>query len=266
VRISGLSHGTDVWLGNAADLIRQKTATLKEIIPSRDDIMVYLIQRGVPELDAFKIMENVRKGKGLTDDEERTMQACRIPKWYIESCKKIKYLFPKGHAVAYVMMTMRIGYFKIHHPSAFYAATFSVKSDDFDYVKMCLGPDIAKGEMRRINIAGNEATQKDEKSMVLLELVNEMYARGLKFAKLDIYKAHATKFLLTDDGLMPPLCAVAGLGETVADTIVAAREDGEFFSIEDLKARTKVNKNVVQLLKDNGVLDGMPETEQLTLF
>jgi len=266
VRISGLSHGTDVWLGNAADLIRQKTATLKEIIPSRDDIMVYLIQRGVPELDAFKIMENVRKGRGLTDDEERTMQACRIPKWYIESCKKIKYLFPKGHAVAYVMMTMRIGYFKIHHPEAFYAATFSVKSDDFDYVKMCLGPDIAKGEMRRINIAGNEATQKEEKSMVLLELVNEMYARGLKFAKLDIYKAHATKFLLTDDGLMPPLCAVAGLGETVADTIVAAREDGEFFSIEDLKARTKVNKNVVQLLKDNGVLNGMPETEQLTLF
>ena len=266
VRISGLSHGTDVWLNNAADLIRQKTATLKEIIPSRDDIMVYLILKGVPELDAFKIMENVRKGKGLTEAEERIMQDCRVPKWYIESCKKIKYLFPKGHAVAYVMMTMRIGYYKIHHPEAFYAATFSVKSDDFDYVHMCLGPEIAKTEMRRINLAGNEATQKDEKSMVLLELVNEMYARGLKFAKLDIYCAHATKFQITDDGLMPPLCAVAGLGETVADTIVAAREDGEFFSIEDLKARTKVNKNVVQLLKDNGVLDGMPETEQLTLF
>ena len=266
VRISGLSHGTDVWAGNASDLIRQKTATLKEIIPSRDDIMVYLIHKGVPKSDAFKIMENVRKGKGLTDDEERIMLAARVPKWYIESCRKIKYLFPKGHAVAYVMMTMRIGYYKIHHPEAFYAATFSVKSSDFDYVRMCLGPEIAKAEMRHINSLGSEATQKHEKSMVLLELVNEMYARGLKFAKLDIYKAHATKFLLTDDGLMPPLCAVAGLGETVADTIVAAREDGEFFSIDDLKARTRVNKNVVQLLKDNGVLDGMPETEQLTLF
>jgi DNA polymerase-3 subunit alpha (Gram-positive type) len=266
VRISGLSHGTDVWAGNAADLIRQKTATLKDVVPSRDDIMVYLIHKGVPELDAFKIMENVRRGKGLTEDEERIMRLARIPKWYIESCRKIKYLFPKGHAVAYVMMTMRIGYYKIHHPEAFYAATFSVKSDDFDYVHMCLGPEAAKTEMRSIKGKGSEAKQKDEKSMVLLELVNEMYARGLKFTKLDIYRAHATKFLITEDGLMPPLCAVAGLGRTVADTIVAARQDGEFFSIEDLKNRTKVNKNVVQLLKDNGVLDGVPETEQLSLF
>ncbi|MCL2573462.1 MAG: PolC-type DNA polymerase III [Defluviitaleaceae bacterium] len=266
VRISGLSHGTDVWAGNALDLVRQKIATLSEIIPSRDDIMVYLILKGVAESDAFKIMENVRKGKGITDEEERIMLAARVPKWYIESCRKIKYLFPKGHAVAYVMMTMRIGYYKIHYPEAFYAATFSVKSDDFDYVRMCLGSDVAKQEMRRINSLGNEASQKDDKSMVLLELVTEMYARGLKFAKLDIYKAHATKFLLTDDGLMPPLCAVAGLGETVADTIVAARQDGEFFSVDDLKNRTRVNKNVVQLLKDNGILEGMPETEQLTLF
>jgi DNA polymerase-3 subunit alpha (Gram-positive type) len=266
VRISGLSHGTDVWAGNAADLIRQKMATLKDIIPSRDDIMVYLIQKGVPKPDAFKIMENVRRGKGLTQEEERVMLAARVPRWYIESCRKIKYLFPKGHAVAYVMMTMRIGYYKIHHPEAFYGATFSVKSDEFDYVHMCLGPEAAKAEMRSINGKGIQATQRDEKSMVLLELVIEMYARGLKFAKLDIYRADASKFLITDEGLMPPLCAVAGLGKTVADTIVAARKDGEFFSIEDLKARTKVNKNVVQLLKDNGVLDGMPETEQLTLF
>ena len=266
VRISGLSHGTNVWTNNAADLIRQKVATLKEIIPTRDDIMTYLIIKGVDELAAFKIMESVRKGRGVTEDEERLMRAAGVPAWYIESCRKIEYLFPKGHAVAYVMMTMRIGYFKIHHPEAFYAATFSVKSDDFDYEKMCLGPEIAKQEMRRINAMGNDASQKDDKSMVLLELVNEMYARGLKFAKLDLYAASASKFIITEDGLMPPLCAVAGLGETVADTIVAAREDGEFFSVEDLKARTRVNKNVVQLLKDNGVLDGIPETEQLTLF
>ncbi|MCL2397612.1 MAG: PolC-type DNA polymerase III [Defluviitaleaceae bacterium] len=266
VRISGLSHGTNVWTNNGADLIRKKIATLKEIIPTRDDIMVYLILKGVAKLDAFKIMENVRRGKGVTDEEERVMLGAGVPRWYIESCRKISYMFPKGHAVAYVMMTMRIGYYKIHHPAAFYAATFSVKSDDFDYEVMCKGPDAARAEMRRINTLGNDATQKDEKAMVLLELVNEMYARGLTFAKLDLYQASADKFLLTEEGLMPPLCAVAGLGAAAAETIVIAREDGEFFSVEDFKTRTKVNKNVIQLLKDNGVLDGMPETEQLALF
>ena len=266
VRISGLSHGTNVWLNNGAELIRSKTATLKEIIPTRDDIMVYLILKGVEKLDAFKIMENVRKGRGVTEEEEKTMLAAGVPRWYIESCRKISYMFPKGHAVAYVMMTMRIGYYKIHHPAAFYAATFSVKSDEFDYELMCKGPEIAAQEMRRINALGTEASQKDEKTMVLLELVAEMYARGLNFAKLDLYAASAHKFIITDDGLMPPLCAVAGLGATVAELIVSARREGEFFSIEDLKTRTKVNKNVVQLLKDNGVLDGLPETEQLVLF
>jgi len=266
VRISGLSHGTNVWINNGAELIQQKVATLKEIIPTRDDIMVYLILKGVEKLDAFKIMENVRKGKGVTDEEERIMLTAGVPRWYIESCRKISYMFPKGHAVAYVMMTMRIGYYKIFHPEAFYAAVFSVKSDEFNYELMCKGPEAARTEMRRIVHLGNEATQKEEKSITLLELVTEMYARGLKFAKLDLYQASADKFILTDEGLMPPLCAVAGLGEAVADMIVEARKDGEFFSIEDLKARTKANKNVVQLLKDNGVLDGIPETEQLTLF
>lgn len=266
-RISGLSHGTDVWLNNGADLVRQKVATLKEIPSIRDDIMTFLIMKGVEKLDAFKITEKVRKGKGVSDEEEEIMLAAKVPRWYIESCRKVQYMFPKGHAVAYVMMATRIGYYKIHYPAAFYAAIFSAKSTDFDYEKMCKGAEIIHHEMRRISAMGNEATQKDEKSMVLLELVNEMYARGLNFAKLDIYQADADKFILMEDGkLMPPLCAVPGLGSAVADLIVQARKEGEFFSIEDLKARTKVNKNVVQLLKDNGVLDGMPETEQMTFL
>lgn len=266
VRISGLSHGTNVWLNNGQELIRNKVATLKEIIPTRDDIMVYLINKGVEKLPAFKIMENVRKGKGVTQEEEAIMLAASVPKWYIESCRKIEYMFPKGHAVAYTLMTLRVGYFKIHYPEAFYAAIFSVKSIEFDYELMCKGQAIVLEEMKRIDALGQEATQKDEKTYVLLELVNEMYARGLKFAPLDLYKAQAYKFILTENGLMPPLCAIAGLGSSVAQLIASSRQDGEFYSIEDFKSRTKANKNVIELLKENGVLNGIPETDQLALF
>jgi DNA polymerase-3 subunit alpha (Gram-positive type) len=267
VRISGLSHGTNVWLNNGQELMRQRVATsLKEIITTRDDIMLYLIFKGVAEKDAFNITEKVRRGRGVTDEEEAIMLAANVPKWYIESCRKIKYMFPKGHAVAYVMQAVRIGYYKIHHPIAFYAAAFSVRNDAFCYETMCKGQIVVRSEMRRIQALGKDATQKEEKSISMLELVNEMYARGLHFAPLNIYTACADKFIITDKGLMPPLCSVAGLGESVAQQIVEARKDGEFFSIEDLKARTKINKTVVQILKDNGVLDGIPETEQLTLF
>ncbi|MCL2170966.1 MAG: hypothetical protein FWB71_02335, partial [Defluviitaleaceae bacterium] len=265
-RISGLSHGTDVWLNNGQDLIRQRIATLKEIIPTRDDIMVYLINKGVEKLAAFKIMESVRRGRGVTDEEEETMRAAGVPGWYIESCRKIKYMFPKGHAVAYVMMTMRIGYFKIHYPEAFYAATFSVKSEDFDYEIMCRGREVLRNEMNRINALGQQATQKEKNSLVVLELVNEMYARGIEFAPLDIYSAAASRFIVTDKRLMPPLSAVAGLGSTNAKQIVESRADGEFYSIEDFKNRTKTSKNVIELLKQIRALDGIPETDQLSLF
>ena len=266
VRISGLSHGTDVWLNNAQELIHEGICTLEEVIPTRDDIMVYLIAKGLERLTAFKIMEDVRKGKGLKPEYEDLMRETGIPDWYIESCKRIKYMFPKGHAVAYVMMTVRIGYFKLYHPYSFYGASFSVKYDDFDYEIMCKGREVVKEEMRRIKSLGFDASAKDKSLYSMLELVNEMYCRGLKFVPLDMYKANTTKFIVTEDGLMPPLCSIQGLGETVAQNIVDTREDGEFITIDDFRQRTKTTKTVIELLKKNGVLAGLPETNQLSLF
>ncbi len=266
VRISGLSHGTDVWFNNAQDLIRDNVATLKEIIPTRDDIMVYLINKGVEKLKAFKIMEGVRKGKGVKEEDAEAMKKAGVPEWYTESCRKIKYMFPKGHAVAYVMMTVRIGYYKIHYPYSFYAATFSVRSEDFDYELMCHGVEACKREYTRISELGKEVTAKEKNTLTTLELVLEMYARGLKFVPIDLYKAQAKKFIVTEDGLMPPLITVQGLGESVAENIVNARNEDEFSTIREFRERTKVNKTVLQLLQKTGILDGLPETEQLTLF
>jgi len=266
VRISGLSHGTDVWLNNAQMLIKDGICTLEKVISTRDDIMVYLISKGLPRLKSFQITEDVRKGKGLKSEYEDLMREHDVPEWYIESCNRIKYMFPKGHAVAYVLMTMRIGYFKLHHPLSFYGASFSVKYDDFDYEIMCKSAETAKRELGRLRSLGNDVAAKEKSTLNMLELVCEMYARGLNFVPLCLYTAHATKFLVTDDGLMPPLCAVAGLGETVAQNIVEAREEGEFFTIDDFRERTKATKTVIELLKKTGVLEGMPETNQLSLF
>ncbi len=266
VRISGLSHGTDVWLNNGQELVKSGTATLKEIIPTRDDIMVLLIQYGVENLTAFKIMENVRKGKGVSEEEERIMEDANVPRWYIDSCKKIKYLFPKGHAVAYVMMTVRIAYYKIYYPYAFYYATFSVKVEDFDFSIMCQGKDRIKEEMKLIKEKGRDATAKDKSIMVLLELCLEFYARGLNFNKIDIYKSDARKFIIEEDGLLPPLSAIQGLGGNAAENIVESRKDGEFITIEDFRTRTKTNKTVIEVLKQYKILDGLPETSQLSLI
>lgn len=266
VRISGLSHGTDVWFNNAKNLIINKVATLKEVIPTRDDIMVYLINNGVEKKHAFSIMENVRKGKGLTLEEEEIMKNSGVKDWYIESCKKIKYMFPKGHAVAYVMMTVRIGYFKIHHPYSFYAAIFSVKYQDFDYEVMCNGDSIVINEINRILQKGKDISLKEKNSLTILEIVHEMYARGLSFAPLDLYKASINRFIVTSDGLMPPLSSLQGLGESVAQNIINTREEGEFQTIDDFKIRTKANKNVMDLLRRNNIFGNLSETDQLTLF
>jgi len=266
VQISGLSHGTDVWLNNAQTLVKDGVCNLSEVISTRDDIMVYLISKGLPRLTSFKIMEDVRKGKRLKVEYEGLMREFSVPDWYIESCNRIKFLFPKAHAVAYVMMSVRIGYFKLHHPLAFYGASFSVKYDDFDYELMCRGPEVVKQEISRIKALGNDASAKEKNIFAMLELVNEMYARGLKFVPLDMYKANATKFMVTEGGLMPPLCAVQGLGETVALNIVQTREEGEFLTVDDFRERTKATKTVIGLLKKTGVLAGLPETNQLTLF
>jgi len=265
VRISGLSHGTDVWFNNAQELIKEGTATLKEVIPTRDDIMVYLINKGVEKKAAFKIMENVRKGKGLRPDEVETMKEADVPDWYIESCRRIKYMFPKGHAVAYVMMTVRIGYFKIHYPYSFYAASFSVKAEDIDYEVMCQGNERLQQEMKRIHALGKEASAKDKNVLATSELVMEFYVRGLEFVPLDLYQAQTDKFTVTEHGLMPPLCTIQGLGMSVAQNIVNARGEGEFFTIEEFQERTKANKSVLELLRKNNVFGGIPETAQMTL-
>jgi len=266
VRISGLSHGTDVWFNNAQDLIKDGIVSLKEVIPTRDDIMVYLINKGVESLAAFKIMENVRKGKGVTADEEKIMKASNVPDWYIESCRRIKYMFPKGHAVAYVMMTVRIGYFKIHYPYSFYGATFSVKAEDFDYEKMCLGIERVKEEIRAIETLGNDATAKEKNNLTILEIVLEMYARGLKFVPMDLYKSDSKKFIVTKDGLLPPLSSIQGLGVNAAEGIVEERKNGEFQTIEEFRERTKTTKTVIEILRELNILRGIPETDQLSIF
>lgn len=267
LRISGLSHGTDVWLGNAQTLIENGTITLKETISTRDSIMIYLINKGVEKKKSFKIMEKVRKGKGLTEEDIADMKASNVPDWYIESCQKIKYMFPKAHAAAYVMMAFRIAYFKINYPKAYYASYFTVRAcDDFDYACMCKGIDEAKAAIKEIAAKGQEATAKDKNKQTVLEIVVEFYARGFRFAPIDLYRSDASKFQITEEGLLPPFNSLQGLGITAAQSIVEGRKDGEFKTLEELKERTSLGRSLIDLLKENGVLDGIPETNQLSLF
>lgn len=266
IRISGLSHGTDVWLNNAQDLIKAGTATLKETICTRDDIMLYLLDKGLPPKSAFKIMEAVRKGKGLTPENEELMREHNVPDWYIESCKKIKYMFPKAHAAAYVMMAFRIAYFKVHYPKAFYTTYFSVRADDFDVDLMANGKETVEKAIKEYEAKGNNATAKEKNVLAILEICNEMYARGLKFLPIDLYESDAVKFKMKEDGILMPINALSGLGDVAAKSIVEARKDGEFSTIEDLKVRAKIGKSVVDMLAGTGCLDGIPESNQMSLF
>lgn len=267
LRISGLSHGTDVWLGNAQTLIENGTITLKETISTRDSIMIYLINKGVDKKKSFKIMEKVRKGKGLTEEDIADMKACNVPDWYIESCQKIKYMFPKAHAAAYVMMAFRIAYFKINYPEAYYATYFTVRAcDDFDYSCMCRGIDAAKEAIKEIHAKGQEATAKDKNKLTVLEIIVEFYARGFQFLPIDLYRSDAKKFIVTPEGLIPPFSSLQGLGVNAAQSIVDGRADGEFKTLEELKERTSLGRSLIELMKENGVLEGIPETNQLTLF
>ncbi len=269
VIIAGLSHGTDVWLNNAQDLVKNGTANLSEVIGLRDDIMTYLILHGLPPKMAFTIMEFVRKGRaakeGMPKEYEDAMVEHNVPKWYIESCKKIKYMFPKAHAAAYVMMGFRVAYFKVHYPIEFYIAYFTVRADLFDAALMARGDDVLVPEMQKLKHAGNlSATEKS--LYTIMELCHEMYQRGFEFLPVDIYKSHASKFKKVDGKILPPLNAFGGVGTAAAESIMAAREDGEFISREDLKNRAKVNKSVMETLAENGCLDGLPETSQISLF
>ena len=266
VRISGFSHGTDVWLGNAQDLILSGTATASEVIGCRDDIMIYLMHMGLEPIKAFKIMEAVRKGKGLKPDEEEYMREFKVPEWYIASCKKVKYLFPKAHAVAYVMMGFRIAWFKVYHPLAFYAAAFTVRVDDFDANIICKGLEGIQQHMEYIKSLGNEASEKDKKFQIVLEIALEMCQRGYQCEKVNLLESDAENFQVIDNRLIPPFMALPGLGQAVAQGIVDARNEAPFTSIEDLAARGKVGKSILETLQDHGVLNGLPESDQLQLF
>ena len=266
VRISGLSHGTDVWLNNAQYFIKEGYTTLKDCIATRDDIMVYLMYKDLPPKTAFTIMEKVRKGKGLSEEDEALMREKNVPDWYIESCKRIKYMFPKGHAVAYVMMAVRIAYYKVYYPEAYYTTYFTVRADDFDADLICKGEEAIKAKMEELNSLGNNISVKEKGLLTILEISYEMYKRGLNFLKVDLYKSEATKFKIEEDGIRPPLNALQGVGDNAAKSIVECRVNGEFISKEDLRIRSKVSKTVIETLDNHGCLEGMQESNQLSLF
>lgn len=266
VRISGFSHGTDVWLNNAQDLIKNGICQLSEAISARDDIMIYLIYKGLEPSRAFKIMEGVRKGKGVKPEDEEEMRKHNVPEWYIESCKKIKYMFPKAHAVAYVMMAFRIAYFKVYYPEAFYATYFTVRADEFDADLVCQGPEVVRRTIEDIEAKGPEATQKEKNLQTILELALEMYMRGISMRRISLEESEAKRFLITPEGLLPPFAGLQGVGEAAAQNIVEARREAPFVSIEDLRTRARLTKTVIEMLERHGCLKGLPATSQLQLF
>ncbi|WP_026906154.1 PolC-type DNA polymerase III [Paucisalibacillus globulus] len=266
VIISGLSHGTDVWLGNAQELINDGICELPDVIGCRDDIMVYLMHKGLEASLAFKIMESVRKGKGLQDEWIIEMKKHNVPDWYVESCKKIKYMFPKAHAAAYVLMAVRIAYFKVHHPILFYAAYFTVRASDFDLDTMVKGSDAIRKRVEEITLKGNDAAPKEKSLLTVLEIALEMCERGFSLQKVDLYKSKASEFVVEGNTLIPPFNAVEGLGTNAAINIVNAREEGEFLSKEDLRERSRISKTILEYLDNHGCLEGMEEKNQLSLF
>ncbi len=267
MRISGLSHGTDVWNNNAQDLVKDGTATLSEVICTRDDIMLYLLHHNLPPLNSFKIMEKVRKGKGLESEDEKMMRENDVPEWYISSCKKIKYMFPKAHAAAYVTMAFRIAYFKVHYPIAFYLTYFTVRATEFDADLMLRGKERVVTALAELN-GKSDLTQKEKNLITILEVVNEMYARKITFLPIDLYKSDATKFVEEDGAIRPPLNAINGISEAVGQSIVDARiaNNGPFLSVEELMKRAKIGAAVIEKMKEYDILKGIPDTSQVSLF
>jgi len=267
LQISGLSHGTGVWLGNAQELIKRGVCNIKTVIGCRDDIMLYLIYKaGMDAGLAFKITESVRKGRGLTDEWKEEMKKCNVPAWYIDSCERIKYMFPKAHASAYVISAVRTAYYKLYHPIAFYATYFSVRAEDFDIELFCQGYDAILKKLIEIENKGFQAAPKEKAMCPILEMGLELTARGFAFKPLDLYKSHATKFLVDGDSLIPPFSAIAGIGANAAKQIAAAKEEGDFLSVEDFQRRSRASKTIVELLTGMGCFRGMPESNQLSLF
>ncbi len=269
--ISGLSHGTDVWLGNAKDLIDNGVITsISDAVCTRDDIMVYLIRKGLPPNTAFKIMETVRKGKALKEPKwpeyEALMRENDVPEWYIDSCKKIKYMFPKAHAAAYVMMAFRIAWFKVHIPTAYYATYFSIRAKAFDAESMIFGKEKVKAKMQEIQALGNDAGPKDKDMYDDLEIVLEMYERGIKFLPIDLYKSDATKFQVEEEGIRPSINSISGMGTVAAEGITNAAKEKPFNSVEDVKKRSKIGNAAIDLLRKFDCLRGLPESDQMSFF
>ncbi len=266
VRIAGLSHGTDVWLGNAQTLIQEGKATISTAICTRDDIMIYLISMGMDSELSFTIMESVRKGKGLKPEWEKAMLEHNVPDWYIWSCKKIQYMFPKAHAAAYVMMAWRIAYCKVNYPLAYYCAFFSIRASAFSYEIMCLGRERLERTLAEYKKRGDSLTNKEQDTVRDMRIVQEMYARGFEFMPLDIYRAHSRNCQIIDGKIMPALSSIEGLGDKAAEAVMEAAKDGPFLSKEDFKNRTKVNATTIDLMADLGLLGDIPESNQISLF
>ena len=265
LRISGLSHGTDVWLGNAKDIINAGIATLSECVCCRDDIMNYLMDRGVAPKMSFTTMESVRKGKGLKPEMEQAMVEAGVPEWFMDSCKKIKYMFPKGHAVAYVTMSLRVAWFKLHEPLAYYCAYFTVRGDGFDAGTMILSPDTCRARLQEIRQM-EKPTARDKETATCLELVLEMTMRGIRFLPVDLYRSDVKKFLIEDGNIRCPFTSLSGLGENAALPIVEARKEAPFLSVEDLRQRGRAGSSTVELLRSHGALEGLSETSQISMF
>ena len=268
VRISGFSHGTDVWLGNAQDLIRAGTCTLHDAISARDDIMMYLIHNGIDPLLSFKTMEAVRKGKGIKPEVVEILRQGKVPEWYIESCQKIKYLFPRAHATAYVMMAYRIAFCKVHYPLAYYAAYFSIRAAEFDADVVARGKDFVGEQIRLLEEKAKEKKLegKESATLIVLQLAWEMYLRGFSVEYVDLYRSDAEKFIILENSLLPPFASLDGIGVSAANGIVEARKAGDFTSVDDLRKRSGISKTNVEILRHHGCLDGMSESDQLELF
>ena len=266
VRISGLSHGTDVWLGNAQTLIEEGKATISTAICTRDDIMIYLIDKGLEEGLAFKIMESVRKGKGLTPEMEEAMIENDVPDWYIWSCKKIKYMFPKAHAAAYVMMAWRVAYFKVNYPLAYYAAYFSIRASGFSYELMCRGKAKLDAVIADFKARKDVLSKKEQDSLKDIKIVEEMYARGYEFMPIDLYRAHSRLFQIIDGKIMPSFNSIDGMGDKAAESLMEAAKNGPFLSKDDLRERAKISKTIVDLMGEMKLLGDIPESNQISLF
>lgn len=267
VQLMGLSHGTDVWKGNAQELIRSGTCTIDEVIGCRDSIMSWLIYKNLPHKAAFDIMEQVRKGKGLTAEQEQLMRDNQVPEWYIESCKKIRYMFPKAHAAAYTISSLRIAWFKVNYPEEYYCAYFTVRADEFDSKRMCLPPAEISASRKELRAAFREAPDREQKIFYILELVEEMQLRGIDFLPIDLYQSEATRFIKTAPGLIrPPLNAIPSISAAAAESIVKARADGLFKSRDDLMRRCGFGQSVIDNLAGANCLGGMPESAQMDLF